>query len=200
MAAENLRLSDSADNYISSLDIAEHVTRLGEKFTRQYRDIEQPILVNVRKGAGAFAWDLARKIKHPDLLYKEVQTGTMDGMVGGDFTLAQDIDVDISGRHVLVCEDIMDRRVTLHALLALFRARNPASLSVAVMFEKPEAAQPGTEFDEPVSVGIRIANRFVVGYGLDYNEQYRLLPHVTTCIVPDVGEPYPEVALEPLAA
>ena len=200
MPAELLRFSDPSDTFISSADIATQVKRLGAEFTQQYAGVDEIIALNVRQGAGAFTWDLIRAIRHPYILYKEIQTGTMSGMVGGDFKLLQDIDIDIEGRDVLLCEDMIDRRVTMSRLLAIFRERKPNSLSVAAMFEKPLAAIPGTKFNEQVSVGMRIANRFVVGYGLDYNDKYRHLPHVTVCVEPKVGEPYPLVLFEPLEA
>jgi hypoxanthine phosphoribosyltransferase len=95
----------------------------------------------------------------------------------GVVRILKDLDRDISGRHVLVVEDIIDSGLTLSWLLANLRSRGPASLEVAALLRKPEAAQVDVDVRY---VGFDIPDEFVVGYGLDYAEKYRNLPFVGT--------------------
>jgi hypoxanthine phosphoribosyltransferase len=97
--------------------------------------------------------------------------------------LLKDTDVDISGRHVLIVEDIVDSGRTLAKICAMFSVRNPASLHVVTLLDKPERR----EVNVPVSfVGFHVPDRFVVGYGLDIAERYRHLDGIYTC-APDNG-------------
>jgi hypoxanthine phosphoribosyltransferase len=95
----------------------------------------------------------------------------------GVVRILKDLDADLTGRHVLIVEDIIDSGLTLSWLLANLRSRGPESVEIATMLRKPEAAK--VEVDVRY-VGFEIANEFVVGYGLDYAEKYRNLPFVGT--------------------
>jgi hypoxanthine phosphoribosyltransferase len=91
--------------------------------------------------------------------------------------ILKDLDADLTGRHVLIVEDIIDSGLTLSWLLSNLRSRSPESVEIATMLRKPDAAK--VEVDVRY-VGFEIANEFVVGYGLDYDERYRNLPFVGT--------------------
>jgi hypoxanthine phosphoribosyltransferase len=95
--------------------------------------------------------------------------------------ILKDLDTDISGRHVLIVEDIVDSGLTLSWLVGNLRSRNPASVSVCAMLRKPAAVKMDVEVGY---IGFDIADEFVVGYGLDYDQKYRNLPFIGT-LAPD---------------
>ena len=148
------------------------------------RDIERDyagqdlLLVGVLKGAVMVMADLARALhSHCEMDWMAVSSYGSGTKSSGVVRIMKDLDRDISGRDVLVVEDIIDSGLTLSWLLANLGSRRPASLEVAALLRKPEAAK--------VDVGVRyvgfdIPNEFVVGYGLDYAERYRNLPFVGT--------------------
>jgi hypoxanthine phosphoribosyltransferase len=114
----------------------------------------------------------------------------------GVVRILKDLDTDISGRHVLIVEDIVDSGLTLSWLVGNLRSRQPASLRLCVLLRKPGAARMDVDV---AYTGFDIANEFVVGYGLDYAERYRNLPFIGT-LAPHVygGEEPPESAPEPV--
>ncbi|MGN6244586.1 MAG: hypoxanthine phosphoribosyltransferase [Motilibacteraceae bacterium] len=155
-------------------------TRLAEMAADIDRDYagRDLLLVGVLKGAVMVMADLARAL-HTDaemdwMAVSSYGSGTKSS---GVVRILKDLDKDISGRDVLVVEDIIDSGLTLSWLLANLGSRGPASLEVATLLRKPDAAK----VDVPVRyVGFDIPNEFVVGYGLDYAEKYRNLPFVGT--------------------
>jgi hypoxanthine phosphoribosyltransferase len=136
------------------------------------------LLVGVLKGAVMVMADLARRLHgsvHMDwMAVSSYGSGTKSS---GVVRILKDLDADLTGRHVLIVEDIIDSGLTLSWLLANLRSRGPESVEVATMLRKPEAAK--VEVDVRY-VGFEIPNEFVVGYGLDYAENYRNLPFVGT--------------------
>ncbi|GAA3794600.1 hypoxanthine phosphoribosyltransferase [Cellulomonas soli] len=136
------------------------------------------LLVGVLKGAVMVMADLARRLHttvHMDwMAVSSYGSGTKSS---GVVRILKDLDADLTGRHVLIVEDIIDSGLTLSWLLSNLRSRGPASVEVATMLRKPEAAK--VEVDVRY-VGFEIPNEFVVGYGLDYAEKYRNLPFVGT--------------------
>jgi len=139
------------------------------------RDI---LLVGVLKGAVMVMADLARALATPlSMDWMAVSSYGSGTKSSGVVRILKDLDGDISGRHVLVVEDIIDSGLTLSWLLRNQRSRGPASVEVCTLLRKPEAAQ----VDVPVRyVGFDIPNEFVVGYGLDHDQRYRNLPFVGT--------------------
>ena len=133
-------------------------------------------LVGILKGACVFLADLARAVKRPvrfDFIgAASYGAGTT---TSGEVKLTKDLDVSIEGAHVLLVEDIIDTGVTLTYLIRLLEQRKPRSIRVAALLDKPERRQRPLEAHY---VGFRIPNEFVVGYGLDYAEDYRGLPDV----------------------
>ncbi len=136
------------------------------------------LLVGVLKGAVMVMADLARALhSHCEMDWMAISSYGSGTKSSGVVRILKDLDRDIMGRNVLVVEDIIDSGLTLSWLLANFESRQPASLEVAALLRKPEAAK----VDVPVRyVGFDIPNEFVVGYGLDYAERYRNLPFVGT--------------------
>ncbi len=136
------------------------------------------LLVGVLKGAVMVMADLARRISAPVAMdWMAVSSYGSGTKSSGVVRILKDLDADLTGRHVLIVEDIIDSGLTLSWLLANLRSRDPASVEIATMLRKPDAAKVEVEVRY---VGFDIPNEFVVGYGLDYAEKYRNLPFVGT--------------------
>ena len=136
------------------------------------------LLVGVLKGAVMVMADLARRLHTPiEMDWMAVSSYGSGTKSSGVVRILKDLDADITDRHVLIVEDIIDSGLTLSWLLSNLRSRNPGSVEIATMLRKPDAAK--VEVDVRY-VGFEIANEFVVGYGLDYIERYRNLPFVGT--------------------
>ncbi len=139
---------------------------------------EEILLVGVLKGAVMVMADLARRLHTPiQMDWMAVSSYGSGTKSSGVVRILKDLDTDLIGRHVLIVEDIVDSGLTLSWLLSNLRSRGPASVEVATLLRKPEAAK--VEVDVKY-VGFDIPPEFVVGYGLDYAERYRNLPFVGT--------------------
>jgi hypoxanthine phosphoribosyltransferase len=157
---------------ISDEQIQARVRQLGAEIDADYP--EGPIcLVGILKGACFFLTDLARALKHPARIdFIGISSYGKGKSTSGEVKLTKDLDISIEGAEVLVVEDIVDSGVTLHYLMHVLEQRKPRSLRVAALLDKPERRI------RPVKVsyvGFRIPDEFVVGYGLDYAEDYRNL-------------------------
>lgn len=136
------------------------------------------LVVGVLKGAVMVMADLARRISTPLAMdWMAVSSYGSGTKSSGVVRILKDLDADLTGKHVLIVEDIIDSGLTLSWLLANLRSRGPATVEIATMLRKPDAAK--VEVDVRY-VGFDIPNEFVVGYGLDYAEKYRNLPFVGT--------------------
>jgi hypoxanthine phosphoribosyltransferase len=135
-----------------------------------------PLLVGVLKGVVPFMADLLRAITIPvEVDFMAVSSYSPEAREGGVVRLIKDLEVPITGRHVLFVEDVVDTGLTLSYLLRSLRARQPASLEVCVLFNKPKRRL----IDMPLRYkGFDLPDRLVVGWGLDYRELYRNLPFV----------------------
>lgn len=141
------------------------------------------LLVGVLKGAVMLMADLSRALSHPvEMDWMAVSSYGSGTKSSGVVRILKDLDRDITGKHVLVVEDILDSGLTLSWLLRNLRSRGPASVEVLTMLRKPDAVKVAVDVKY---VGFDIPNEFVVGYGLDYAEKYRnlrvvgtLAPHV----------------------
>ncbi|GAA3363707.1 MULTISPECIES: hypoxanthine phosphoribosyltransferase [Saccharopolyspora] len=171
---------DIASVLITEQQIRDKTAELAEQVAEDYQDAQggDLLLVGVLKGAVMFMTDLARALPRPaQLEFMAVSSYGSSTSSSGVVRILKDLDRDIAGRHVLIVEDIIDSGLTLSWLLKNLTARNPASLEVCTLLRKPDAVQ----VDVPVRyVGFDIPNEFVVGYGLDYAERYRDLPHIGT--------------------
>ena len=148
---------------------------LGQKLTEDYQG-KNPILVGILKGSVPF---MAELIKHIDthieldfMLVSSYHGGTSSS---GVINIIKDIDQDIKDRDILFVEDIIDTGKTLKSLKELFEGRQPASVKIATLLDKPEGRLVEIEADYTC---FTIPNEFVVGYGLDYDENYRNLPYI----------------------
>jgi hypoxanthine phosphoribosyltransferase len=133
-------------------------------------------LIAVLKGAFVFLSDLVRNIDgHISLDFMAVSSYAKGTTSSGEVRLMKDLDTTLDGRNVIIVEDIVDTGLTLTYLQDILRARNPKSLRTACLLSKPSRRKVDVQVEY---VGFSIDDRFVVGYGLDYAEQYRNLPHI----------------------
>jgi hypoxanthine phosphoribosyltransferase len=162
---------------ISETQIEGKLRELAARVDEDYAGREL-ILVGVLKGAVMVMADLARALRsRVEMDWMAVSSYGSGTKSSGVVRILKDLDRDISGRHVLVVEDIIDSGLTLSWLLANLSSRGPASVEVCALLRKPEAVRVPIEVRY---VGFDIPNEFVVGYGLDYAEHYRNLPFVGT--------------------
>lgn len=160
---------------LSEEQIRARVKEMGVELSRDY-DGKNVILVCILKGAVNFFSDLARSMTcHLEMDFMSISSYGNNKKTSGIVRIAKDMDASITGRHVLIVEDIMDSGLTLNHLTHLLAAREPASLKIACLLDKPSRRECDIS---PDYTGFVIPNEFVVGYGLDYNGYYRNLPYV----------------------
>ncbi len=166
---------DIREVVIGEEEIRERVAQLGREISRDYTG-KCPVLVGVLKGVLFLMADLLRVIDIPvEVDFLAVASYSAESRSKGMVRLVKDLEVPIYGRHVLFVEDVIDTGLTLHYLLSSLRERQPASLEVCVLFNKPAHRL----LDLPLRYkGFDLPDRFVVGYGLDLRERYRNLPFV----------------------
>jgi hypoxanthine phosphoribosyltransferase len=166
---------DIQEILISAEEIEDKIASLAKEITEDYRG-KNLLLVGVLKGALIFMADLCRQIQLPlEFDFMAVSSYGASTKSSGVVRILKDLDYQISGRHVLVVEDIIDSGLTLSYLVRYLEAREPASLQICSLFwKKGEQAVP-LEVKYP---GFEIPPVFIVGYGLDYAERYRNLPYI----------------------
>ncbi|NCA66554.1 MAG: hypoxanthine phosphoribosyltransferase [Clostridia bacterium] len=148
---------------------------LGAEISRDYKG-KQLLMVCILRGAAIFFSDLIRKVDLDlEIDFMATSSYGADTKSSGEVKLQKDLNSPILGRDVLIVDDIIDSGLTLAYLKKLLLARNPASVKICALMEKPERKQANIEVDY---VGFVVPNEFVVGYGLDYGEKYRQLPDV----------------------
>ena len=160
---------------IDEAGLRQRIEELGEEISADY-DGREVLLVGVLKGAVFFMADLMRQLSLPcEIDFMAISSYGEGTDSSGVVRILKDLDSNITDRHVLILEDIIDTGLTLSYLMRNLGAREPASLEVCALLVK----HGRRETDVPVKyVGFEIPNRFVVGYGLDFGERYRNLPHV----------------------
>ncbi len=155
--------------------IADRVAELGAQVSADFAG-RDPVLVSVLKGALIFLADLMRSMDLPtsiDLM--EVSSYGAGTESSGQVRIIKDLSKSIEGRHVIVVEDIIDTGLTLNYLLRYLADKGPASVSIVCLLDKPARRLAEIPIDY---VGFTIPDRFVIGYGLDYDERYRNLPYI----------------------
>ena len=157
-------------------EIQARVKELGAEISREYEG-KDPVVLGVLKGVVVFYADMIRNITVPcqmDFMCLSSYQGTKST---GNMIVKQDMSVDVEGRHVLILEDIYDTGGSLDYTYKHLMSKNPASVKICTLLDKPERRRPGITL-KPDWIGFTIPNEFVVGYGLDFNEHYRNLPYV----------------------
>ena len=160
---------------VEEVDLQQRIQELGKDIASDYA-ANPPLLVGILKGAFMFMADLARAIDLPvEFDFMAVSSYGSATRTSGVVRIVKDLDLDLTDRHVLIVEDIVDSGLTLAYLRKNLRARNPASLEVCALLVKEglQRVDPDLKY-----VGFRIPDRFVIGYGLDVAERYRNLPFV----------------------
>jgi hypoxanthine phosphoribosyltransferase len=169
MARANLRVLISAEK------IAERVRELGSQIDADYPD-GPIVLIGILKGAIMFHADLARAITRPVRLdFIGISSYGKGKTTSGEVRLTRDLDASIEGMDILIVEDIIDSGVTLSYLTQVLQQRKPKSVRTVTLLDKPDHRLRTVDVKY---VGFRIPDEFVVGYGLDFAEQYRNLPDV----------------------
>jgi hypoxanthine phosphoribosyltransferase len=173
--------TDVADDLVEVLFTEEQIQqRLAELAAEVERDYagKELLIVGVLKGAVMVMADLARTFaRHVEMDWMAVSSYGSGTKSSGVVRILKDLDTDISGRHVLIVEDIIDTGLTLSWLVSNLNSRGPASVEICTLLRKPDALQMTVDVRY---VGYDIPNAFVVGYGLDYAERYRNLRCIGT--------------------
>lgn len=160
---------------ISEEQLKEKVTELGAQISKDYNG-KKLLLVSILKGSVVFMADLMRAITIPASIdFMSVSSYGSGVKTSGVVKILKDLDQDLNGYDVLIVEDILDSGMTLSYLVELLKSRNPASVAICSLLDKPERHKVEIELKYK---GFTIPDEFVVGYGLDYAEKYRNLPFV----------------------
>lgn len=160
---------------VSKEQLDKQVEELGERISKDYEG-QELVIIGVLKGGFIFLADLARKITIPvDLDFMSVSSYGNSSKSSGVVKIIKDVDTNISGKHVLIVEDIIDTGLTLNHLVELLKTRGPLSVKVCAALDKPSRRKANLKVDYK---GIEIPDEFVVGYGLDYAGKYRNIPEV----------------------
>ena len=161
---------------VSEEQLRQKVAELGAQISRDYegRDL---LMVSILKGGAVFMADLMRTVTIPCAIDFMVVSsyGGANTESTGLVKIVKDLDADLSGKDVLIVEDILDTGITLSNLLPMLRLRNPSSVRLCTILSKPSRRKADIE---PDYLGFEVPDEFVVGYGLDFDEKYRNLPYV----------------------
>ncbi len=171
------KLTDDIDEIIiDEEELQKRIAELGEEITETYPDDTELRLICILRGAVMFMADLSQNINLPvtfDFMEVSSYAGTEST---GTVRIIKDLEDDISDKHVLIVEDIIDTGLTLKNVMEMLKTRKPASLKVVTLLDKPERRDyKHVQIDFN---GFEIPNKFVVGYGLDFDEKYRNLPFI----------------------
>ncbi|MEB3284890.1 MAG: hypoxanthine phosphoribosyltransferase [Candidatus Sericytochromatia bacterium] len=161
---------------LSETQIADRVREMGAQISQEYADTPNVLLIGVLRGVAVFFGDMMRAISLPvDVDFMSISSYGASTRSSGVVRILKDLDENITGRHVIILEDIIDTGLTLSYLVRLLQERRPASLEICTLLDKPSRRL----IEVPVKyVGFTIPDQFVVGYGLDYDQKYRNLPYV----------------------
>lgn len=174
--SKNTMLDDIKEVLFSEEQIQTMIDRMGEEISRDYEG-KNLLLVGILKGSVMVMSDLMKKITVPaEIDFMSVSSYGSGTKTSGRVKIIKDLDRDISGYDVLIVEDILDSGKTLSYLKSALSVRNPASIRICTIFDKPERREvPDVVADY---VGDTVPDAFIVGYGLDYAQKYRNLPFV----------------------
>ena len=170
-------IDDIVEVLFSEEDIHRRTKELGAQITEDYAG-KTPLLIGVLKGCFVFLADISRYIELDcEIRFLTASSYGFASVTSGKVKIDKDIDFEIDGRDVIIIEDILDSGVTLTALCDYVMKRNPASLRICALLDKPARRQIPISIDY---LGFECPDEFVVGYGLDYAERYRNLPFIAS--------------------
>lgn len=168
-------INDIEKVLISEEELAEIVKDLGKRISEDYKD-KDLLLVSILKGSVIFMADIMRAITIPcNIDFMAVSSYGSGAKTSGVVKIIKDLDKSIEGKDLLIVEDILDSGKTLNYLREILMARNPASIKICTLFDKPDRREVNVYADY---IGAKVPNEFIVGYGLDYDEYYRNLPYI----------------------
>jgi len=160
---------------ITSAQLDERIRQLGNQITQDYQG-KKLLLISILKGSVVFLSDLMRKIKLPlEIDFMCISSYQNSMQSSGEVKILKDLSRNIENYHVLIVEDILDTGITLSYLVPKLLDRRPESLKICTLLDKPSRRRVPVQADY---VGFRIDDRFIVGYGLDYAENYRNLDYI----------------------
>ncbi|MFB9758768.1 MULTISPECIES: hypoxanthine phosphoribosyltransferase [Bacillaceae] len=160
---------------ISEEEIQQKLKELGAIITEDYKGT-LPLAVGVLKGAMPFMADLLKRVEtYLEMDFMAVSSYGNSTTSSGEVKILKDLDTSVEGRDILIVEDIIDSGLTLSYLVDLFKYRKAKSVKIVTLLDKPSGRKVDIEANY---VGFQVPNAFVVGYGLDYREQYRNLPYI----------------------
>lgn len=156
-------------------ELQKRIKEIAEEIDKDYKDSKEIIIISVLKGAVFFTVDLVKKMK-TDIILEVMQLSSYAGTEStGNIIVKKDLDCNIEGKDILIVEDIIDTGRTLKFLKEYLASKNPKSLKVAVLMDKAERREVDVNVDY---TGFVIPNKFIVGYGFDYDEKGRNIPYV----------------------
>ena len=160
---------------VNEKEIENKTKEIAEALNAYYKD-EEVIAICILKGSVPFYWDLIKKLSFPVKFDFMCVSSYGSGTVStGEIKILKDLVVDIEGKNVLVVEDILDSGNTLYSLKEILNKRRPKDVKICTLLDKPERRTKEIQAD---FLGFTIEDKFVVGYGLDYDEKYRQLPYI----------------------
>ena len=166
--------------FIPGIEINAAVVRLASEITHDYQD-KNPVVIGILKGSFIFLADLVRQLDFPlEVDFVRLSSYGDNRETSGRVEVKQDLGTDIRNRHVLVVEDIVDTGLTISFFLDYLKKKQPASLKLCALTEKPSRRQVPLDIDY---LGFTVLDKFLVGYGLDCAEKYRNLPDI--CVIDD---------------
>ena len=173
--AYNMR-DDIKEVYFTEEQLRDKVRELGARITEDYRG-KNPLIVSVLKGSYIFMSDLTRAIDTPcNVDFMVVSSyGGSNTSSSGLVKIIKDLDGDLSGKDVLIVEDILDTGITLSNLVPMLKMRHPNSVKICTILDKPSRRKADIK---PDYEGFQVPDEFVVGYGIDYAQRYRHLPYI----------------------
>ncbi len=161
--------------YLTRDEIAERVTAMGQQLSTRFED-KTPIFVGILNGAFMFMSDLIREVKVPlEIDFWKLSSYGDEKVSTGDVSEIKAIDANIADRHLILVEDIVDTGLSMQYMRRQLQSHAPASVTTITLLHKKEATRYEVKLDY---VGFEIENRFVIGYGLDFAQQGRNLPHI----------------------
>lgn len=168
-------INDIEKVLISEEELSCIVNDLGKRISEDYKD-KDLLLVSILKGSVIFMADLMRAISIPcNIDFMAVSSYGSGSKTSGVVKIIKDLDKSIEGKDLLIVEDILDSGRTLSYIREILMARNPASIRICTLFDKPDRREVDLYADY---IGTKVPNEFIVGYGLDYDEYYRNLPYI----------------------
>jgi hypoxanthine phosphoribosyltransferase len=171
----NVIMAEELKLLFSKKEIAEQVARLAQEISADHAN-KKVVLIGVLKGAFVFLADLVRQLTIPvEIEFMRIASYGSRRESSGEVTVTKDVEVPLEGKDILIIEDIVDTGLSLKFLIEHLRAHHPASLKVCALVDKKARREVEVQVDY---TGFTMADGFIVGYGIDFNEQYRALPEI----------------------